>query len=400
MKALLVLAATAFCSWAAEIRWQHLSTSDGALPKPGSSQEQTAALIADLDGNGVNDFVLGFRQKAPALVWYRRVLTNWMRFVIETNYLTVEAGGAVYDIDGDGDLDLVFGGDWQSNDLWWWENPSPNFDAQTPWKRRQIKSGGGTQHHDQIFADFKGTGKAQLAFWNQGAKKLFLADIPADPRNAAAWPMTEIFSGSAGEGGTLRYAEGLDAFDVDGDGRIDLLAGNYWFKHLGGNKFQATKFAEYGGRVKAGKFKPGKFAQIVVAPGDGSGPLTIYENNASATATVAWFGRRLLPHVIHGHTLEIGDIDGDGNLDIFTAEMAKWTEKKTEPDNPNAKSWILFGDGKGNFRMTEFTTGFGFHEARLADLDGDGDLDILSKPYNWGTPRLDVWLNNGTGPMR
>jgi hypothetical protein len=44
--------------------------------------------------------------------------------------------------------------------------------------------------------------------------------------------------------------------------------------------------------------------------------------------------------------------------------------------------------------------GFGFHEARVADLDGDGDLDILSKPYNWEVPRLDVWLNNGTGRKR
>ena len=29
------------------------------------------------------------------------------------------------------------------------------------------------------------------------------------------------------------------------------------------------------------------------------------------------------------------------------------------------------------------------------DLDGDGRLDILSKPYNWDTPRVDVWLNRG-----
>jgi len=32
----------------------------------------------------------------------------------------------------------------------------------------------------------------------------------------------------------------------------------------------------------------------------------------------------------------------------------------------------------------------------VADLDGDGDLDILNKPYTWETPRVDVWLNHGT----
>jgi len=31
----------------------------------------------------------------------------------------------------------------------------------------------------------------------------------------------------------------------------------------------------------------------------------------------------------------------------------------------------------------------------VADLDGNGTLDILEKPYNWDAPRVDVWLNRG-----
>ena len=61
-------------------------------------------------------------------------------------------------------------------------------------------------------------------------------------------------------------------------------------------------------------------------------------------------------------------------------------------DNPDAKMWIFRGDGQGNFTTEEIATGFGNHESKVADLDGDGDLDILSKPYNWQTPRIDVWL--------
>jgi len=32
--------------------------------------------------------------------------------------------------------------------------------------------------------------------------------------------------------------EGMDVCDVDGDGRPDLLAGMWWFKYDGGNRFE------------------------------------------------------------------------------------------------------------------------------------------------------------------
>src|SRR5215831_1846781 len=76
----------------------------------------------------------------------------------------------------------------------------------------------------------------------------------------------------------------------------------------------------------------------------------------------------------------------------FAAEMAKWTENRLDPDNPDAQAWIFYGDGQGHFRRTIFSRGIGFHEARVADLNGDGLLDVLDKPYTWETPRVDIWL--------
>jgi hypothetical protein len=380
---------------AADPQWRHLSSSTGDLPVPGTSTQQTGALVGDFDKDGTNDFVLSFRQVAPALVWYRRTATDWDRYVIEPQFLTVEAGGAICDIDGDGNPDIVFGGDWQSSEVWWWKNPYPKFDPNVPWERHVIKTGGATQHHDQVFGDFLGKGKPQLAFWNQGAKKLFLAEIPNQPEQAASWPLTAIFSGEAGESRNtaFRYAEGAAAIDLDGDGQLDLLAGNLWFKHREGNKFDAIQIGEIGGRVAAGRFKPGKYPQVVIAPGDGTGPLRWYECVGNPEQTRDWAGHDLLDRdMIHGHSLQVADIDGDGNLDIFAAEMAKWTEDRKTPDNTNATAWIFYGDGQGHFRKTVFATGIDFHEARVADLNGDGRMDILDKPYNWETPRVDVWL--------
>jgi sugar phosphate isomerase/epimerase len=395
-----LLILTALSANAAEVSWTHISSATGELPVPGKSTQQTGALIADLDKDGTNDFVLSFRQTGPALVWYRRITNGWNRLVIDPDYLTVEAGGVALDIDNDGDLDIVFGGDWQSNQVWWWENPYPNFDPKKPWTRRFIKNSGATQHHDQVIGDFKGTGDPQLVFWNQGAKKLFIADIPKDARSSPKWEYAEIFSGAAGEG-TGKYAEGLAAADVDRDGKTDILAGNFWLKHRGGNEFKATRISEIGGRIAIGHFKDGTYPHVVIAPGDGIGPLRWYECKGDPRVTENWVGHDLLPrNMIHGHTLAVGDIDADGNDDIFAAEMAKWTEGRPTPDSPDAEAWIFYGDGKGNFNKTTLAHGIGFHEGRLADLDGDGDLDILDKPYNWEAPRVDVWLNNGTSSNR
>ena len=388
---------------AAEGGWTHLSSAKGDLPVPGESPQQTGLLAAKIDPKGATDFILSFRVKGPALVWYRRAGNAWKRYVIEPAFLRVEAGGAACDIDGDGDLDVVFGGDGQVNQLWWWENPYPNFDPDKPWTRRLIKDGGANQQHDQVFGDFLGLGKPQLVFWNQKAKTLFIARIPANPRASGPWPLETVFSGQAGENveNAAKYAEGIDAFDVDGDGRVDLLAGNYWFKHEGGNRFRPIRVGTIGGRIRAGKFKPGKYAQIVIGPGDGVGPLRFYECKGNPADPASWQGRDLLERdVIHGHTLDLGDVNGDGNLDIFAAEMAKWTNTPVKADNPNATAWILYGDGKGNFRKTVLVTGHGWHEGKLADVDGDGDLDVINKPYNWETPRIDVWLNGGAKAAR
>jgi hypothetical protein len=393
----LCMVAAAAGAVGAQTRWQRISSEDGNLPDPGGSSQQTALLLADLDRDGAQDIVIGYRVAGPALVWIRHTARGWTREVIEPAFLTVEAGGASFDIDADGDLDLVFGADAQNRQVWWWENPFPHFGAR--WARHTIKDEGAVQHHDQIAGDFTGTGRPQLAFWNQRAKSLLLATIPGDP--GTPWPREVIFSGQAGEGvkSAAAYAEGIDAFDVDGDGRLDLLAGNYWFKYRDG-AFQPVRIGTSGGRIRAGRFRAGGVPQVVIAPGDGSGPLMLYQCTGDPTRPESWSGRRLLDRdMVHGHTLDLGDVDGDGHLDIFAAEMAQWTNGP-RPDHPAATAWLLYGDGTGRFRTTVLVEGHGWHEGRLGDVDGDGDLDVVNKPYTWNAPRLDIWLNNGSAPRR
>ena len=89
---LFILFASLAPSFAAEIKWHRVSSAKGQLPVPGESTQQTGNLIADFDQDGIKDFVISFRQKAPALVWYRRSPAGWERYVVEPQLLTVEAG--------------------------------------------------------------------------------------------------------------------------------------------------------------------------------------------------------------------------------------------------------------------------------------------------------------------
>jgi hypothetical protein len=243
--------------------WRHLTSREGDLPVPNGGKEQTTAVIFDVDGDGVNDFVLGERTAAPGVVWMRRTATGWEKYLVDDGARRTEAGGLSYDVEGDGDSDFIVGGDAQSDEIWWYENPRPVYHPAVPWQRHLIKQGGGMAHHDQAMADFKKTGRPQLMFWNQKVQKLLLADMPADPRHSGPWPIAEIMD--VAKVTTVLKQEGMAVADIDSDRRPDLLAGNFWFKHIKDNEFKPIQFADHPGRVAAGWFKPGKYPQIVLS---------------------------------------------------------------------------------------------------------------------------------------
>lgn len=76
--------------------------------------------------------------------------------------------------------------------------------------------------------------------------------------------------------------------------------------------------------------------------------------------------------------IELGDMDGDGDLDLFQGGLEKSQCKHC------AITGIVWNDGRGNFSKHNTTklpqhgeVYFNVPEASLGDLDGDGDLDIV-----------------------
>ncbi len=365
-------------------QWKYLNA---AAPPMDGPIEQTMMLAFDIDCDERDDIVVGGRGRAPALVWLRFTATGWQRFMIEPAQVSIEAGGAFADIDGDGDLDIVAGEDYSGNRVFWWENPYPDYDPNIGWIRRQIKSGGQNRHHDQVFGDFNGDGRMELAFWNQGTRNqpsiLYVAAIPPDPRAVSLWTPTAIFTSTA-------YAEGLTAADIDGDGVTDLVGGGYWFRFENGRYVAETiNDRQRGIRVVAGQIIPGGRLEVVTSASHGRGTIDLYRWTGAA-----WERQILVDRIEDAHSLALADLNLDGALDIFAGEM------RLDGANPDSRMILLYGDGAGAFRLAEGPPGVDHHESRLGDIDGDGDLDILGKPYNFETPRLHIWLNETRNPTK
>jgi len=103
--------------------------------------------------------------------------------------------------------------------------------------------------------------------------------------------------------------------------------------------------------------------------------------------------------------LTAGDVDGDGDWDLFLGQYKEPYEGGSNPTpyddaNDGYPSFLLINDGHGRFSDGTQAAGLTvkrfrrIYSSSLADLDGDGDLDLLTVSDFAG---LDLYRNDGKG---
>ncbi len=166
----------------------------------------------------------------------------------------------------------------------------------------------------------------------------------------------------------------ISMVDVNGDDALDIFA-------LGRGNAKIYTNDGTGGFSDSGQLLPTEDMEVITGDVDDDGDIdlisrTVYYNDGfgSYSGTGQSFTNSV-PKLL-------GDLDQDGDLDLVLRSNSR-------PYN------IYFNDGKGNFIDSgqSFGSDYGTAYPDIADIDGDGDLDIALASING----VKLFINDGKG---
>ncbi len=331
----------------------------------------------DIDLDGDSDVVI---QAGDSIYWHENLRPGWAAHLIDpTFYNSVYAWVDVQDLDGDGDMDVLkaplLGS--PNNPLTWNENISngasweqhtiiniPNY---LGWMQNSYGDMDGDGDLDIVATEYNNLNEGSL-FWLENVNN------------------AEGFVKHFLKAGDHLYST---VTDLDGDGDLDIvsaLTDVFWLE----NHLPDTVWTQH--QVAA----PGTSSHIIGTCGDlngdglsdiisnplfaGNDRVVVYSNPDWPEVTI-----NAAPNVLLG---EIGDIDGDGDPDVTYGGLGNSLQALGWAENQNnGAAWV-------NHDVTPAKIAQMFCSG-LADIDGDGDLDMVSLDFNISTGSGDVfWAAN------
>jgi hypothetical protein len=286
------------------------------------------------------------------------------------------------DLDGDGDLDAVVANEGDGAETVWLNGGDGVFAA-----HGSVPQFGAADSRDVALGDLDGDGDLDAVVANNNeAETVWLNDG------------TGAFSAHGSFGGGTDSSQAVALGDLDGDGDLDAavagafgVAETVWVNDGSGSFAPHPVQATFNGSQLFS-------TDVVLGDLDGDGDLdAVVSSDSTGFGQAVWLNDGTGVFVAHpsvpefgGSALEkaveLGDLDGDGDLDAVVAVLGVDT--------------VWLNDGSGAFAAHPSRPTFGggsSTDLALGDLDGDGDLDAVVA--NWSDEAETLWLNDGSGAL-
>ena len=365
---------------------------------PGISTQARA--VGDIDGDQDGDVVLVEGEfDPPVLAWFE--YPGWIRHDINPEALAsmdYVADCELGDVDGDGDPDFIIPDSHNAGDkkmfLIWFENPLPDRDPRGTWKRFLIKDLGQVSIlKEMATGDFDGDDRLDVVVRATEKGYIFFQNAPDD------WTVREI---------AFRPHEGLEVGDIDRDGDVDfILNGSWWMNPEDSRKDEWIEYAfdpkwysqhtgswmDNNSQVRIGDINTDGCMDVVISSSEQAGHEVAWYEAPVDPANGPWI-EHVIGQMDYCHSLKVADMEHDGDVDILAAEMVK----SSDPD----KVVIYINEGHprdpSSWRQElpvfreEVISDSGAYWAVLGDVGGDGDPDIVSS-RSFDTPPIEMWEN-------
>jgi len=338
-----------------------------------------ARALSDLNGDGILDVAFinqaGFGGSLGVMIGSKNA--GW-----EIDWIadTAPNGGVfscgdieVGDIDGDGKTDILA----PQNNGEWTDKPKIHTFYWYSYPEKEAHYIGVSEEYikDVSLADLNKDGKLDLVGISfDGSYVIIYEQI--DPDN---WEVVQLLEAP-------NIHEGMDIGDLDGDGFLDIAANGYWAKNPQGDMEgnwalkeidsiwhnQTGDWSQNATKHYCADIDRDGKSEVFISHSERAGYPVAYYTLINAEDNL-WEKHIILDDLPAAHTLQVADMDNDGDLDVLTGV------NRNRAVNIDVLEWpviIMINEGldKWTKKVVDMESIYNGH---LGDFEGDGDLDIF-----------------------